>query len=64
MNHLHTPPSWRCSWRCDRGLEAVEMALIAALVLGGLLIILPQFSTEMVAAYSRINDALASAMGG
>lgn len=48
----------------ERGLETVEYALIAAVLLGTVAAIVPQFSAEFVAAYSAINDAIASALGG
>jgi Flp pilus assembly pilin Flp len=48
----------------ERGLETVEYALIAAVLLGAVAAIVPQFSAEFVAAYSAINDAIASALGG
>lgn len=66
MQHAQEPPREprQQTWRDDAGLEVVEYALIAALLLGALLIILPQFSSEFVAAFTSINNAIAEAMGG
>lgn len=67
MRNLETPPPHVPQsriWSGDAGLEVVEYALIAALLLGVLLVILPQFSSEFIAALAAINNALADAMGG
>lgn len=67
MEHLPEPLTrdrrsrW---WRGERGLETVEYALIAALLVVVLLAILPQVSQAFIDAYTAVNDALADAMSG
>ena len=48
----------------EHGLEMVEYALVAAILLGVVAAIVPQISVEFRAAYQAINDALVGAFGG
>lgn len=67
MYHPEEPPppeQLKRALDCEAGLEVVEYALIAALLLGVLLVILPQFSQEFISGFTAINNALAEAMGG
>lgn len=52
--------SW--SWHDDAGLEMVEYALIAAVLLGGLILIVPQFTDSFTQAYVALINALSAAM--
>lgn len=54
----------RLLWRCDAGLEAVEYALIAALLLGGILVAVPANIDAFTDAYNAITNAIVSALGG
>jgi len=51
-------------WLSDAGLETVEYALVAAVLLGAVIAAFPAIPTGFTEAYSAITSALADAMGG
>ena len=58
--HERDPPP---RWRSDAGLEAVEYALIAAILLTALFLAVPQFVNQFAPAYNAIMNSLTTAMG-
>jgi len=51
-------------WRSEAGLETVEYALLAAVLLGAVIAAFPAIPTSFTQAYSAIADALGGALGG
>jgi len=51
-------------WRGESGLETVEYALLAAVLLGAVIAAFPAIPTGFTDAYSAITDAIAAALGG
>jgi Flp pilus assembly pilin Flp len=52
----------RCTWSDERGLEAVEYALVGAMLVAILLAINPQFSNGIAGVYTTISNAISSAV--
>ena len=51
-------------WRGESGLETIEYALIAALILTALLAAIPLIAAEVFPTYSSIIDAINDALPG
>ena len=51
-------------WRGESGLETIEYALIAAVILTALLASIPLIAAEVFPAYSTIIDAIINALPG
>lgn len=66
MKHLpdRRPRDHEQSSGDDAGLETIEYALVAAIILGGLIALVPTFVPSVFAAYTQIVDTLTAAMGG